>query len=75
MAVLAIFMSMTEKTTDKKLEQVFYILYPVIFKDQTEVLLNSESEVNTMNQTFASQLGLKIQNTNVATKKIDGTTW
>lgn len=38
---------MTEKLKEK-LEWKTYIWYFIIFKDQTETLLNSESEVNTM---------------------------
>lgn len=68
-------MSMTEKKTEKELEQVPYIWYPIIFKDQTEALLNLESKVNAMNQTFTSQLGLKMRKNNIAAQKIDGTIW
>ncbi len=64
-------MSITEKT--EELEQVPCIWYLVIFKDQTEALLDSKSEVNTMNQAFAYQLGLKICKTNVGAQKINGT--
>ena len=35
-------------------------------------MLDSKSEVNAMSQTFAYQLGLKIQKTNVGVQKIDG---
>ncbi len=71
--VSVIIMSMTEKT-EGELERVPYIWYPVTFKDQTEALLDSKSEVNTMSQTFVEQLGLKICKTNVGDQKIDGTT-
>ncbi len=54
-------------------EQVPYISYSVIFKDQTEALLNSGNKVNTINQAFAQQLGLKIHKTNVVAQKINGT--
>ncbi len=74
MAVLATSTSMTDKRTKEKLEQIPYIRYSVIFKDQTEALLDLESEVNAMSQAFAYQLGLKIQKTNVGAQKIDGTT-
>ncbi len=66
-------MSMTDKKMEE-LEQVPCIRYPVIFKDQTEALFNSRSEVNAMSQVFAQQLGLKIRKTNVRAQKIDGTT-
>ncbi len=64
---------MTEKTKEE-LEQVPCIWYSVMFKDQTETLLDSESEVNTISQAFAYQLGLNIWKTNVRAQKIDGTT-
>ncbi len=41
---------MTEKTEEKELEWVPCIWYLVIFKDQTEALLDSESEINVMNK-------------------------
>ena len=63
-----------KKTENKELEQVACIWYLVTFKDQTEALLDSGSEVNVMNPAFASQLGLKIWKTNVRAQKIDGTT-
>ncbi len=66
-------MSMTEKT-EEELERVPCIQYSVTFKDQTEALLGSGSEVNTMSQVFAYQLCLKICKTNVRAQKIDGTT-
>ena len=59
--VLATSTLMTEKKTkEKDLEQILYIQYFVTFKDHTEVLLDLESEINTMSQIFTSQLGLKI---------------
>ena len=63
-----------KKMEEGKLERISYIWYLVIFKDKTKVLLDSKSEVNTMNLAFASQLGLKIRKTNVGAQKIDGTT-
>ncbi len=63
---------MTEKTGE--LERVLCIRYPIIFKDQTEVLLDSGSEVNAMSQAFAQQLGLKIRKTKVGAQKIQSTT-
>ena len=70
--VLATSILMTEKK--EKLERVPCIWYSITFKDQTKVLLDSESEVNTINQAFAHQLGLTIWKTNIGTQKIDGTT-
>ncbi len=64
MAVSATSTLMTDKKTEE-LERVPCIWYPVTFKDQTEVLLDSGSEVNAMSQAFAQQLGLKIRKTNV----------
>ncbi len=42
---------MTEKR--EEVEQVPCIWYPVTFKDQTEALLDSGSEVNAISQAFA----------------------
>ncbi len=44
-------MLMTEKTDE--LKRILYIQYPVTFKIQTEALLDSRSEVNTISQAFA----------------------
>ncbi len=63
---------MTEKT-EEELERVSCIWYPITFKDQTEILLNSESEVNAMSQAFAHQLGFKIRKINIGAQKIDDT--
>ncbi len=65
---------MIDKKTEEELEQVPCIWYPVTFKDQTEALLDSGSEVNAISQAFAQQLGLKIRKTNIGAQKIDGTT-
>ncbi len=65
---------MIDKKTEEELERVSYIWDPVTFKDQSEALLDSGSEVNTKSQAFAQQLGLKIRKTNVGAQKIDGTT-
>ena len=64
---------MTEKT-EKELKRIPWIWYLVIFKDWTEALLDSKSKVNAMRQAFASQLGFRIQKTNIGVKKIDDTT-
>ncbi len=74
MAVSATSTSITDKKTEVELEQVPCIWYPVTFKDQTEALLDSGSEINAMSQVFAQQLGLKICKTNVEAQKIDGNT-
>ncbi len=55
---------MTEKM-EEILERVPCIWYFIIFKDQTEALLDSETKVNIISQAFAQQLGLKICKTNV----------
>ncbi len=52
-AVWATSTSMTDKKTEEELERVACIRYPVIFKDQTEALLDSRSKVNAMSQAFA----------------------
>ncbi len=59
MSVLTTSTSITDKKIEEELELISCIWYFVIFKDQTKALLNSGSEVNTMNQAFALQLGLK----------------
>ena len=59
------------------LECIPYIHYLVLFKwDTTEVqaLINSKSEINAIHLTFAKQLGLSVQLTNVRAQKINGTT-
>ncbi len=53
MMVLATSTSMTDKKTEEELERVPCIWYLVTFKDQTEALLDSGSEVNAMSQAFA----------------------
>ncbi len=68
-------MSKTDKKTEEKLERIPYIWYPVTFKDQTEVQLDSGSKVNAMNQVFAQQLGLKIRKTNVGARKSTALLW
>ncbi len=73
-AVSTTSMSMTEKKTEEELKQVPCICYSVTFKDQTEVLIGLRSEVNAMNQAFGSQLGFKIQKTNIGAQKIERTT-
>ncbi len=52
-AVLTTFTSMTHKKTEEELERVSCIQYLVTFKDQTEALLDLESEVNAIGQVFA----------------------
>ncbi len=49
--VLVDFMSITEKK--EHLERILYIKYLVIFKDQTEALLDLGSGVNIISQVFA----------------------
>ncbi len=44
---------MTDKKMEEKFELVPYIQYPVNFKDQTEALLDSRSEINAMSHVFA----------------------
>ena len=64
---------MIDKKREKEFEWLPCIQYLVIIKNQTEALLDSGSEVNAMNPTFAFQLGFRIQKTNIGAQKIDGT--
>ena len=64
---------MTERT-EEELKRIPCIRYFIIFKDQIEAVLDSESKVIIMNQVFAHQLGLKICKTNIEAQKINGTT-
>ncbi len=73
-AVSATSTSMTDKKTEEELERVPCIRYAITFKNQTEALLDSGSEVKAMSQAFAQWLGLKICKTDVGAQKIDGTT-
>ncbi len=75
-AVSVISILITKKMEEtKKLELwVSCIWYPVIFKDQTEALLDSKSKINVISQAFTYQLELKIRKTNVGAQKIDGIT-
>ena len=72
-AVLASSTLITGKKKEEELEQVPCIWYLVTFKDQTEALLDSRSEVKAMSPVFAPQLGLRIWKTNIGVQKIDGT--
>ena len=57
------------------LDRVPYICYPMQFwKNMGKnvlVLLNSKSEVNVMTLVYTTQLGLKVQKTNIVIQKID----
>ena len=72
-AILATSILVIEKKKEE-LERIPYIWYLVTFKDQTKAVLDSKSEVNTICQAFAHQLGLIIKKTNVRAQKIDSTT-
>ncbi len=63
-----------ENRGKKKVERVSCFWYPIIFKNQTEALLDSRSEVNAISQAFAYQFDLKIWKINIGAQKIDGTT-
>ena len=65
---------MINKKIEEELGQIPCIQYIVIFKDETEALLDLESELNPINLVFAKQLGLKICKSNVRAQKIVGTT-
>lgn len=57
-------------------KQVPCIHYPVRFKkDKAQVLINSESEVNTMTLVYISKLGLKVRLTNIKVQKVDSSTF
>ena len=68
------YISDLKKTEDKKeLKLLPCIDYFITLKDEIEALLDLESKVSTMSQTFTCQLGLKIWKTNVGSQKIAGT--
>ena len=58
--VLANFISISEKKTEKELEEIFCIWYFITMKDQIKALLDLKIKFNAKNQAFASQLNLKI---------------
>lgn len=64
---------MTEEKTEE-LEQIPCIRYFMIFKDQTETLLDTKCKSNVMNQAFPHQLGLKIQKINIEVQQNLGST-
>ena len=53
MAVLATSISMTKRKKEEKLEWISCIQYLVIFKNQTEALIDLKSKINIMSQVFA----------------------
>ena len=62
----------------KKTVKMPYIYYLVWFQDgqeQVRALLNSGSEVNAINPTFAQKPSFHIQKINVKAQKIDGSTF
>ena len=62
----------------KALEYVFYIHYPVQFKDiseaQVQALVDWGNEVNAIHPTFTKQLGLSIRSIDIGAQKIDSIT-
>lgn len=55
------------------LQRVSYIRYLIRFKEKMiQVLLNYSSKVNAMSSTYAANLNLHIQKTNIRAQKIDG---
>lgn len=54
MAVSITFILIIKKKIKKELKLIFYIQYLVIFNNKTEALLYLGSEVNAINQVFAS---------------------
>ena len=65
---------MIDKKTKEKLEQIPYIQYLMIFKNQIKTLLDSKNKVNAISQVYAHQLGFKTRKTNIRAHKIDNTT-
>ena len=66
-------------TREEALTHISYIYYLVQFKKninqtQIQVLINSESEVNTIHLTFVKKLDFSIRPIEVGAQKIDGTT-
>ena len=54
------------------LKHIFYIKYSIEFQAQwVKALVNSDSEMNTINPIFAAKLGLSTQSINVGAQKID----
>lgn len=54
------------------LDRVFYIDYPIWFKNnRVWTLIDSNGEVNVMTLIYAAKLGLKICRTNIGAQKID----
>ena len=54
------------------LKHIFYIKYSIQFQaQQVKVLVNSDSEMNAMNPTFAAKIDLSTQSINVGAQKID----
>ena len=64
---------MIDIKTEEELKQVSCIWYLMTFNKQTGALLDSRSIVNTINQVFAYQLGLKTLKTYIRAQKIDDT--
>ena len=59
--------------SDKKIVKVPCIYEPIWFHEKQErALLDNGSEVNTINLSFARNLGIKARKTNVKAQKIDG---
>lgn len=65
-----------EATSDKPLERVPCIHYPIRFRkqlDNVRALIDSGSEVNAMHPALAKKLGLITRKTDVEAQKIDST--
>ena len=61
---------------EKAVEYIFYIHYPIQFKDtseaQIQALINLGNKVNAIHPNFAKQLGLPIRLIDIGALKIDG---
>ena len=64
-----------DEDSGTNLARVPCIRYPITFRKQSvSALLDSGSEVNGIDPTFAKELGLPIRPTDIGAQKIDGTT-
>lgn len=60
------------KASKKVLKKLLCIYYRILVKkNEVQVLLNRNNEVNAMTLVFASKLDIKIRHINVKTQKID----
>ena len=68
-------MSMIEANKEAISECVLCIWYPVWFKkdqNNTQALIDLDSQVNAMNPAYTKKLGLRVRQTDLRAQKIDG---